>query len=164
MRSWRQPAKSKTCVWCWQEGIMSRGFEGLLCDQTRPPGISPCLRRNGPQGLGADARTSWSQNCPLEGSHDGRRRRNSRADGGEDLLRSWQCPPQPAYANMLSVDKRSQIQALIARSKPWSTSVAEDRPSITTTSEMEAPPRLPRSSSHAGEPNKRSYAPERPLF
>jgi transposase len=34
-------AKSKTCVWRWQERFMSEGVEGLLRDKTRPPGIAP---------------------------------------------------------------------------------------------------------------------------
>ena len=34
-------AKSKTCVWRWQERFMAEGVEGLLRDKTRPPGIAP---------------------------------------------------------------------------------------------------------------------------
>lgn len=30
--------KSKTTVWRWQERFADAGVEGLLCDQTRPPG------------------------------------------------------------------------------------------------------------------------------
>jgi len=33
--------KSKTCVWRWQERFMQEGVEGLLHDKTRPPGIAP---------------------------------------------------------------------------------------------------------------------------
>lgn len=33
--------KSKTCVWRWQERFMAEGVEGLLRDKTRPPGIAP---------------------------------------------------------------------------------------------------------------------------
>ena len=33
--------KSKTCVWRWQERFMEAGVEGLLRDKTRPPGKEP---------------------------------------------------------------------------------------------------------------------------
>jgi transposase len=33
--------KSKTCVWRWQERFMAEGVDGLLRDKTRPPGIPP---------------------------------------------------------------------------------------------------------------------------
>src|SRR6266852_4575227 len=37
----RRTAKSKTCVWRWQERFMEEGFEGLLRDKTRPSRIEP---------------------------------------------------------------------------------------------------------------------------
>ena len=33
--------KSKTCVWRWQERFMESGVDGLLRDRTRPPGTPP---------------------------------------------------------------------------------------------------------------------------
>ena len=33
--------KSKTCVWRWQERFMEAGVEGLMRDKTRPPGKAP---------------------------------------------------------------------------------------------------------------------------
>ena len=33
--------KSKTCVWRWQERFMAEGVDGLLRDKTRPPGTAP---------------------------------------------------------------------------------------------------------------------------
>ena len=36
-----ETGKSKTCVWRWQERFMHEGVEGLLYDKTRPPGIAP---------------------------------------------------------------------------------------------------------------------------
>ena len=33
--------KSKTCVWRWQERFMEAGVDGLLKDRTRPPGKAP---------------------------------------------------------------------------------------------------------------------------
>jgi len=37
----RRTAKSKTCVWRWQERFMAEGFDGLLRDKTRPSRIAP---------------------------------------------------------------------------------------------------------------------------
>ena len=36
-----ETGKSKTCVWRWQERFMQEGVDGLLHDKTRPPGITP---------------------------------------------------------------------------------------------------------------------------
>jgi transposase len=41
----RQTAKSKTCVWRWQERFMHEGVEGLLQDKTRPSRV-PRLRQD----------------------------------------------------------------------------------------------------------------------
>ena len=37
----RQTGKSKTCVWRWQERFMQEGYDGLLHDKTRPSRIPP---------------------------------------------------------------------------------------------------------------------------
>ena len=37
----RQTGKSKTCVWRWQERFMQEGYGGLLRDKTRPSRIPP---------------------------------------------------------------------------------------------------------------------------
>ena len=37
----RQTGKSKTCVWRWQERFMEEGVDGLLRDKTRPSRIAP---------------------------------------------------------------------------------------------------------------------------
>ncbi len=37
----RRTGKSKTCVWRWQERFMEEGVDGLLRDKTRPPRIPP---------------------------------------------------------------------------------------------------------------------------
>jgi transposase len=37
----RQTGKSKTCVWRWQERFMQEGYDGLLRDKTRPSRIAP---------------------------------------------------------------------------------------------------------------------------
>ena len=36
-----ETGKSKTCVWRWQERFMEEGVKGLLRDKTRPPGTAP---------------------------------------------------------------------------------------------------------------------------
>jgi transposase len=37
----RRTAKSKTCVWRWQERFLENGFDGPLRDKTRPSRIKP---------------------------------------------------------------------------------------------------------------------------
>jgi transposase len=37
----RRTGKSKTCVWRWQERFMQEGYDGLLRDKTRPARIPP---------------------------------------------------------------------------------------------------------------------------
>ena len=37
----RRTAKSKTCVWRWQERFPEEGFDRLLRDKTRPSRIKP---------------------------------------------------------------------------------------------------------------------------
>jgi transposase len=37
----RRTAKSKTCVWRWQERFIEEGLDGLLRDKTRPSRIKP---------------------------------------------------------------------------------------------------------------------------
>ncbi|MFQ5438948.1 MAG: IS630 family transposase [Paracoccaceae bacterium] len=37
----RETGKSKTCVWRWQERFMAEGVDGLLRDKSRPPGKAP---------------------------------------------------------------------------------------------------------------------------
>jgi transposase len=36
-----ETGKSKTCVWRWQERFMHEGVDGLLRDRSRPPGKAP---------------------------------------------------------------------------------------------------------------------------
>jgi hypothetical protein len=48
----RRTAKSKTCVWRWQERFVEEGFDGLLRDKTRPSPSS----RSVPRRLSASSR------------------------------------------------------------------------------------------------------------
>ena len=41
----RREAKSKTCVWRWQERFLEDGFDGLLRDKTRPSRTKPWAPR-----------------------------------------------------------------------------------------------------------------------
>ncbi len=40
----RETGKSKPCVWRWQERFMMQGVDGLTRDKTRPPGKAPLAR------------------------------------------------------------------------------------------------------------------------
>jgi transposase len=130
--------KSKTCVWRWQERFMAEGVDGLLREKTRPPGrpgtpdekVAEVIRptREPPPheathwtiramgnavGLAASTvREIWK----AHGLSPHRWRRfklsNDRAFAGKlhDVVGLYVSPP--AHAVVLSVDEKSQIQAL----------------------------------------------------
>ena len=117
---------------------MVEGVEGLLRDKTRPPGIAPLGDDAGRQGGGADAGSAQPRGDALDGARHGKGGRHRGLLGGEDLARSrpgaaplaqlqaiarsgiceklhdvvglYVSPP--AHAIVLSVDEKSQIQAL----------------------------------------------------
>ena len=134
----QQTGKSKTCVWRWQERFMEQGVEGLLRDKTRPSRIAPLgpqvaarvvkLTQEKPPGEA----THWSgammaKACGISASAV---RRIWRAHGLQphkvkqfklsndpkfmeklrDVVGLYVDPP--AHAIVLSVDEKSQIQAL----------------------------------------------------
>ncbi len=134
----RRTGKSKTCVWRWQERFMREGVDGLLRDKTRPARIEPL----GPDLVArvvartlADApgeTTHWTADmmaaqCAISASAV---RRIWRAHGLaphrwrrfklstdpqfiaklRDVVGLYVDPP--AHAIVLSVDEKSQIQAL----------------------------------------------------
>ena len=138
MEIMRRTAKSKTCVWRWQERFMQEGVEGLLRDKTRPSRIPP---------LGAEAAervvaltlkdpptetTHWTAAMMAKeaGISESSVRRIWRAHGLQphrvrrfklsndpdfvtklrDVVGLYVDPP--AHAVVLSVDEKSQIQAL----------------------------------------------------
>ena len=133
-----ETGKSKTCVWRWQERFMQEGVDGLLRDRSRPPGKAPVAagarRRDRPPDAGAAA----ARGDPLDVARDGQGRRRRGLDGAGDLegprpqpaslaaLQALQRPglrreahdivglyvDPPAHAVVLSVDEKSQIQAL----------------------------------------------------
>ncbi len=139
----RRTAKSKTCVWRWQERFMHEGVEGLLRDKTRPARIAPL----GPEvaegvvaltlGPPVGETTHWTAAMMAErcGISESAVRRIWRAHGLaphrwrqfklstdpsfvaklRDVVGLYVDPP--AHAIVLSVDEKSQIQAL-DRSQP----------------------------------------------
>src|SRR3979411_2072361 len=134
----RRTAKSKTCVWRWQERFMQEGVEGLLRDKTRPSRIAPlgpdvaervvALTRGPPPG----ERTHWTAAlmaaaCGISASavsriwrahglqpHRVKQFKLSNdprfVDKLRDVVGLYVDPP--AHAIVLSFDEKSQIQAL----------------------------------------------------
>src|ERR1700716_3443842 len=133
-----QTGKSKTCVWRWQERFLEEGFEGLLRDKTRPSRIKPlggeaatrvvALTLGDPPG----ETTHWTGAlmAKASGVSVSSVQRIWRADGLQphrvqqfklsndpkfvdklrDVVGLYVDPP--THAIVLSVDEKSQIQAL----------------------------------------------------
>lgn len=134
----RQTGKAKTCVWRWQERFAEEGFEGLLHDKTRPSRIAPlapelaehvvALTLEDPPG----ETTHWTADAMAAsiGISASAVRRIWKAHGLQphrwrqfklsndpkfvdklrDVVGLYVDPP--AHAIVLSVDEKSQIQAL----------------------------------------------------
>jgi transposase len=134
----RRTGKSKTCVWRWQERFMQAGYDGLLRDKTRPSRIPPLgidiaervvvLTQTDPP---AEA-THWTATMMAKavGISASSVQRIWRAHGLQphrvrqfklsndpkfvdklrDVVGLYVDPP--AHAIVLSVDEKSQIQAL----------------------------------------------------
>ncbi|ASY61141.1 Mobile element protein (plasmid) [Sinorhizobium sp. CCBAU 05631] len=134
----RQTGKSKTCVWRWQERFATEGFEGLLRDKTRPSRIAPLGPEIGEQVVALSLAdppgetTHWTADMMAAevGVSASAVRRIWKAHGLQP--HRWRAfklssDPQfvaklkdvvglyidpPAHAIVLSVDEKSQIQAL----------------------------------------------------
>src|SRR5436853_4334517 len=134
----RRTGKSKTCVWRWQERFMAAGVDGLLRDKTRPSRVPPlpaevvervvALTRNDPPGEA----THWTGAAMAEaagisvssvqriwrrhGLQPHRVRQFKLSTDPQftaklhDIVGLYIDPP--AHAMVLSVDEKSQIQAL----------------------------------------------------
>ncbi len=134
----RRTGKSKTCVWRWQERFMQEGIDGLLRDKTRPSRIPPlgsevaehvvALTLADPPGEA----THWTADMMAKavGISASAVRRMWKAHGLQphrcrqfklsndpdfvdklrDVVGLYVDPP--AHAIVLSVDEKSQIQAL----------------------------------------------------
>jgi transposase len=134
----RQSGKSKTCVWRWQERFAAEGVEGLLRDKTRPSRIPPlgpeaaervvALTLADPPG----ETTHWTAGMMAQAAgisasavrriwkahglqpHRWRRFKLSNdplfVEKLRDVVGLYVDPP--AHAIVLSIDEKSQIQAL----------------------------------------------------
>jgi transposase len=134
----RRTAKSKTCVWRWQERFLEDGFDGLLRDKTRPSRIKP-LRAEATERVVAltlgdppGETTHWTGALMAKAAglsvssvqriwrahglqpHRMRQFKLSNdprfVDKLRDVVGLYVDPP--AHAIVLSVDEKSQIQAL----------------------------------------------------
>ncbi len=131
-------AKSKTCVWRWQERFMHEGVNGLLRDKTRPPGKSLIAEDRVAEVIGLTHQpppheaTHWPAQAMAEivglaistvqkiwkahglAPHRWRAFKLSKdpafAEKLHDIVGLYVSPP--AHAVVLSVDEKSQIQAL----------------------------------------------------
>jgi transposase len=134
----RRTGKSKTCVWRWQERFMAAGVDGLLRDKTRPSRVPPlpaevverviALTRSEPPGevthwtgaaMAEAAGISVSSVQRIWRSHGLQPHRVRQfklstdpqfAAKLHDIVGLYIDPP--AHAIVLSVDEKSQIQAL----------------------------------------------------
>ena len=134
----RRTGKSKTCVWRWQERFAEEGVDGLLRDKTRPSRIPPlgpevaervvALTLADPPG----ETTHWTAEMMAQAAGDQRQRGAAHLEGARaaaaplaafklssdptfvaklrDVVGLYVDPP--AHAIVLSVDEKSQIQAL----------------------------------------------------
>jgi hypothetical protein len=130
--------KSKTCVWRWQERFMAEGVDGLLRDKTRPPGIAPletalvdkvvALTLEPPEheathwtvramakavGIAASSVVKiWHDHGLAPHRWRSFKLSNDKAFAEKlhDVVGLYVSPP--AHAIVLSVDEKSQIQAL----------------------------------------------------
>jgi transposase len=134
----RRTRKSKTCVWRWQERFMAAGVDGLLHDKTRPSRVPPlpvevverviAMTRSDPPGetthwtgaaMAETAGISVSSVQRIWRSHGLQPHRVRQfklstdplfAAKLHDIVGLYVDPP--AHAIVLSVDEKSQIQAL----------------------------------------------------
>ena len=134
----RATGKSKTCVWRWQERFMEEGVAGLLRDKTRPSRIAPleqakvdeilALTKQPPPNeathwigtvMAKTVGVSLSSVQRVWRSHGLQPHRwrlfklsndPAFADKLRDIVGLYMDPP--AHAVVLSVDEKSQIQAL----------------------------------------------------
>jgi transposase len=134
----RQTGKAKTCVWRWQERFMQQGVEGLLRDKTRPsrkPALAKeTILRTIELTLGPPPgeTTHWTSPAMAKAAgisvssvlriwrghglapHRVRQFKLSKdpkfIEKLQDIVGLYMAPP--AHALVLSIDEKSQIQAL----------------------------------------------------
>ena len=134
----RRTGKSKTCVWRWQERFAEQGYEGLLRDKTRPSRIPPlaadvaervvALTFSDPPAeathwtgamMAAQTRISVSSVQRIWRAHglQPHRVRQFKLSNDPDFVAKLRdvvglYVDPPAHAIVLSLDEKSQIQAL----------------------------------------------------
>ena len=134
----RRTGKSKTCVWRWQERFAEEGVDGLLRDKTRPPRVAPLGQEVIDRVVALTATeppheaTHWtaprwprrpasaSPRCSASGRRTASRRtalRRFKLSNDPDFVPKLKdivglYVDPPAHAVVLSVDEKSQIQAL----------------------------------------------------
>ena len=94
----RRTGKSKTCVWRWQEGFAEAGVDGLLRDKTRPSRIPPLDPSVAERVVALTLADPPGETDP------------EFVTKLRDVVALYVDPP--ADAIVLSVDEKSQIQAL----------------------------------------------------
>jgi transposase len=130
--------KSKTCVWRWQERFMREGVDGLLYDKTRPPGTPPIEAHRVEEIIALTLKpppheaTHWTVRAMANvagvaastvqtiwkahglAPHRFRQFKLSKdprfVEKLHDIVGLYVSPP--AHAVVLSIDEKSQIQAL----------------------------------------------------
>jgi transposase len=133
-----ETGKAKTCVWRWQERFMREGVDGLVRDKTRPPRVPPLAQdkiervvalthQPPPHQASHWTAPAMAKACGVSASsvqriwkahglqpHRVRRFKLSNdpqfAEKLRDIVGLYTHPP--AHAVVLSVDEKSQIQAL----------------------------------------------------
>lgn len=131
-------SKSKTCVWRWQERFMREGVAGLLRDKTRPSRIAPVSRAKVDEVIALTLKappheaSHWTVRAMADAvglsastvheiwkSHglSPHRWRQFKLSNDKDFAKNLRKVvglyiSPPAHAVVLSVDEKSQIQAL----------------------------------------------------
>jgi hypothetical protein len=134
----RRTNKFKTCVWRWQERFTRDGFEDLLRDETRPLRVAPLGAEVAARVVALTQNRSPSRGHALDRNYDGEGGWHQRKLGAahlagartatasrpavqalddpnfvdklHDVVGLYVNPPE--HAIVLSVDEKSQIQAL----------------------------------------------------
>jgi transposase len=134
----RRTGKAKTCVWRWQERYMRAGVDGLLQDKTRPSRKPPLPKQTVArvveltQGPPPGETTHWTSSAMAKAAgvsvssvqriwrshglqpHRVRQFKLSKdpkfVEKLQDIVGLYMAPP--AHALVLSIDEKSQIQAL----------------------------------------------------
>jgi hypothetical protein len=112
----RRTAKSRTCIWRWQERFLEKEFDGLLLDKTRPSRIKPLSAETAERVVALTL-----EEPPGETTHwTGALMAKATGLSVSSAQRIWRAQRDvvglyvdpPAHAIVLSIDEKSQIQEL----------------------------------------------------